>query len=399
MNTAFFQKGLTGFRALAALWVTVFHLNSTVGERQIYVHAGNAALNITPLITIGWVGVDLFFVLSAFLLTTHLLERYAPGREREVFASYFKARALRIFPAYWTQIFILFAIAFIAAGTIPAWWTDLPVHMFMLHDLLRPQSFAINGVYWTLPIEFGFYICLPLAIKLIAGRARTDTRVALQRAAWLALACVAFSWAYRLVMFHVYSASGVGALVWVTGQLPGTIDVFAMGMLAAVAYRAASERILLQPPGRRDLISTLSLAAGFAGLVGMMYFLDYVYLDYWSGHWLLIVWHGVTAFFVALIIVSIAISGRLTRWLFENPVTVFLGTISYSIYLWHLPLIDWMAPLIKPPRVGLVVFALAALPIIIAVSALSYYAVERPFLRRKAKLVGEDVSQPGAPGR
>ena len=389
----FFQKGLTGFRALAALWVAMYHLNSLVSERHIFLRAGDIAIEVTPLITIGWVGVDLFFVLSGFLLTTHLLDRYSREHEREVFVSYFGARVLRVVPAYWAQLFILFVVAFISTGRSPPWWGDIPAHMFMLQNFPRSNAFTINGAYWTLPVEFGFYICLPLLIKFIAGRGSDDGRAMLYRAGALALGCLAFSSAYRLVVFHVYSDSGGGALFWVTSQLPGTIDQFAMGMFAAVVFRAAGGGMRPWWQRRREIISTALVGIGFAGLLGMMYFLHHIYFEYWGGHWALFTWHGITSLFISLIVVAIAISGRATRLVFENPVAVFLGTISYSIYLWHLPVAIWVANWIKAPEVGLKVFALAALPAIIAVSTASYFLAERPFLRRKARLLDEGGSK------
>src|SRR6187455_762704 len=98
---AFHQEGLTGFRALAAAWVMIFHLNAFAVPKVIPVSLFGFEFSLHPLLTAGWVGVDLFFVLSGFLLATHLLEALARGRPG-VLRKYFFARARRVFPAYWT---------------------------------------------------------------------------------------------------------------------------------------------------------------------------------------------------------------------------------------------------------------------------------------------------------
>ena len=76
----FHQDGLTGFRALAAAWVMAFHLNAFAVPKVIPVSVFGFEFSLHPLLTVGWVGVDLFFVLSGFLLATHLME--AMARER-----------------------------------------------------------------------------------------------------------------------------------------------------------------------------------------------------------------------------------------------------------------------------------------------------------------------------
>src|SRR5689334_6257593 len=101
----FHQDGLTGFRALAATLVMLFHLNDFAGPKAMGVTLFGHTLYLHPLMTIGWVGVDLFFVLSGFLLATHLMEALARGRPQAL-RRYFVARARRVFPAYWAQLAI-----------------------------------------------------------------------------------------------------------------------------------------------------------------------------------------------------------------------------------------------------------------------------------------------------
>ncbi len=378
---AFYQDGLTGFRALAAAWVMLFHFNSFAAPKVIAVDFFGRDLHLHPLLTVGWVGVDLFFVLSGFLLATHLLDAMARGRPG-VLQRYFAARVRRVFPAYWVQIALLFIAAVWAAKAIPEWARYIPLHIPMLHFVSERASFSINNVYWTLPIEFSFYLCLPLiAYYLLRAERRGG------RSSWLMLfglyaAILVLVWCYRYAMFRHFEASAVNVIVWATSQLPGTLDVFMAGVVAATALRWLRMRGAPWPRSRERLVSTALAAVGLAGIVAMMYFLDSLYAVYWKGHWALFVWHSITAGFIAMVVAGIAISGPLTHALFETRVMVFLGTISYSIYLWHYPIGLWAMRTFDAPEIGVAAFCALTIPLVLIASAASYYLVERPFLRK-----------------
>ncbi|MBL0142282.1 MAG: acyltransferase [Betaproteobacteria bacterium] len=373
--------GLTGLRAYAALWVMLFHFISIVGPTRLSVAVPGMSLDVTPLVTIGWVGVDLFFVLSGFLLTTHLLERWGVTGREALMGSYFRARVLRVFPAYWVQLAILFAVAVIARGGAPAWSGYLPLHVPMLQNLSEKASFAINPVYWTLPIEFAFYLCLPaIARYLAAGEAR-EARTAWVRLAVLVMGLIATTWAYRYVVFRAYEGSAVNTIAWATSQIPGTLDQFMIGSGTAAGYRLARSVRAPGIAGTRAWHSTALFAIGLCGVVAMMYFIDRIHGAYWSGHWALFVWHTITAAFIACIVLSIVISSPSTRLVFENRIALFLGTISYSIYLWHFPIAIWAAGFLEMSGMELWRFSLLVAPPVIVASACSYYGVERPFLK------------------
>lgn len=372
----FYRDGLTGFRALAAGWVMLFHVNDFAGPRAIGFEMLGARIDIHPLLTCGWVGVDLFFVLSGFLLATHLLERLAHPRPG-LYRRYFAARVRRVFPAYWAQLAVLVLVAVVAGGSLPAWIGYLPVHLPMLHFVSEQASWAINHVYWTLPIEFAFYLCLPLVARVLADAERRGGARKWAVLIGLYAGAVLLVWAYRYLAWRAYAASPVNTLVWATSQLPGSFDQFMAGVAAAAALRW---RLAAGAP--RGLSSML-VAAGLAGVVAMLYVMDQLYLEYWRGHPLLYFWHTATSFSVALAVLGIALGGRLAAALFENRAALWLGAISYSIYLWHYPVLRWLRPGMDAAGAGLAGWLLVAVPLILAASALSYYAVERPFLRRK----------------
>jgi len=372
---------LTGIRALAAFWVMAFHLNAIVGPKLLYVDLGFTSLLVTPLLTVGWAGVDLFFVLSGFLLTTHLLEVVQRKPWREVLPDYLRARCRRVFPAYWAQMAILLVIAVLATRRMPDWLASIPAHAVMVHNLTEDSSGAINAVYWTLPIEFTFYLALPTLARVLANAERAPGRRCWVTLAAMLGAVIAITWSYRYLIFRLFGSSGEPTMVWAISQLPGTIDQFMMGVAAAAILRWWHPAFF---PRRQQLVSTLLVVAGLAGLVAMAYFIHYRAFVFWKGHWSLYTWHTATSAFFAMLIFGIALSSPLSRFLFENRITLFLGTISYSIYLWHFPIARWMSQAVNMSRMDVGTFALFVVPPMLAVSAASYYLVERRFMSRRA---------------
>ncbi len=383
LTERFFRPGLTGIRALAAGWVMLFHLSAIYGPAWMGFGVGDLLVDVTPLVTIGWVGVNLFFVLSGFLLTTHLLEDYDPSDQAGLFRRYAKARFLRVFPAYWAQIAVLLAVSWTVHRTFPDWVRFLPLHFFMIHNGTLESNFAINAVYWTLPIEMNFYIALPFLVKILAGKGSDPGRL-VRRMLVLAAVVLLASFAYRVIAFQMYQPHSVLAIVWAITQLPGSLDQFALGMLAAVLYRWTRMTEGWRERATPEQLSTLLFLVGMGGAIAMMHWVHHT-LDYWSGSRLPYVWYPLTSFFLAMVVLAIALSSRITRFLFENRAMVYLGTISYSIYLWHYPVSGLVAAHIDRASAGRVGFALAAFAATVAVASVSYYLVERPFMRWGAR--------------
>ena len=352
-----------------------FHLNGLMVPRRLTV----ASIDVTPLVTVGWVGVAVFFVLSGFLITVHLIERRASGGVLETYPAYLRDRLLRVVPAYWAQIAILFAVGWIAAGSIPAWASTIPAHLAFLQNFRMGTHSAINGVFWSLPVEFMFYLVAPFVVALAWRPRATMTTVAV-RAALVVAVGIAIAVAWRGFCLRHWGTD-VPTLFWASAtHLPGHTDQFALGMAAALLFTAAGSR----SPGAR--VSDALLAAGLAGLVGSMYLLDVRVEDYWKDSVLFHGWLTLAASAIALMVVGVAGRGPLARSIFETRIVLWLGTVSYSVYLWH-----WV---IGPPIAaslgasGRLVFGPVALAAILAAAAASYYFVERPFLRMKRGAAG-----------
>ena len=378
----FQRPGLTGLRALAAFWVLAFHINGYMAEERVVVGFDGLRFDVTPLLTIGWVGVDVFFVLSGFLLAVHVIERLGREALATVYPSYLRDRILRVVPAYWAQIAILFVLALAATGSVPPWAGTVPMHLFFLQNFWMGPHSAINGVYWTLPVEFAFYLILPfVAAWTVRGGAASAGAVG--RAALVAAFAVAIAIAWRALAVASQGPAGTATVFWASAMhLPGAADQFGIGVAAALLFLARGAPDATRDP-KWSRPSDGLVVAGLGGLIVAIYALDAYVGHFWTHSFLFYTWHSFAALAVAALVVGVAARGALARTIFENRLVVWLGTISYSAYLWHPVVAEKLAGAANAANLGRWGFAALAVPAVVAVSAASYYLVERPFLRRK----------------
>jgi peptidoglycan/LPS O-acetylase OafA/YrhL len=352
---------LTGIRGWAALWVYLYHL-WVYAPVQIVVPVAGFDLNLTPFLCIGGAGVSIFFVLSGFLLGLPFAQWQAGLRERPALGRYFFRRVARVFPAYYVQLLILGLLALWLPGQAAiADGAALFRHLFMLFTPPPLGTQPINGVWWTLPIEFSFYLALPFLAALL----RPGLWVGLLSGNLLLMGV----WRHAAVAWT--ADVSIPERVVASYQLPGSMDMFGLGMLAAVLHvnRARLPAWLL-PQGGAARMAVLGLVL----VVAAIYWLNYQGEDYWADN---------PIFYLA------GMAGdRLVGRLFGNRPMVFLGLVSYSLYLWHLPLLGWVtaAEAVQGwPMHRLVAYFLASLPPVLLVAALSYALVERPFMRLRRK--------------
>lgn len=370
-----FSAGLTGLRGLAAMMVLLHHLFALAGPRVLSINLGGWQITYHWLITCSWMGANVFFVLSGFLLAIPFV-RNIDGTGAEVrVAPYLLRRIQRVVPAYWFQITVLTVVLYLTAK--PPDFLVILLHFVFLQNFSQVHASALNGVYWTLPTEFGYYLLLPLFAVLATF---FSSHKQYRRAAWLLLSVslVAFAVAYRVAAYAAVADATIDKKVFALLQLPGLIDHFAIGMLLAWVYMRHAAAI---SSGLADGV----MMTGLLGIVSMMALLDHVYVDYWNGHVLMYVGYTVTACFIGLLVLGVAMGGRLSRALFANPIMLVLGIVSYSLYLWHLPIQFWTQKLLDQYAVtGDRLWWLVAIsiPLSLLAAILSYYWIERPFMPR-----------------
>jgi peptidoglycan/LPS O-acetylase OafA/YrhL len=368
---------LTGLRGLAALWVLLYHLWAMAGGPPLQV-PGLEFLRISALLSTGWAGVDLFFCLSAFLLVLPYARwRYAAAARPDT-GRYLLRRVLRIYPAYLFQLGVLLFLAWVFGIGRTLNPHELWNHLFLWFYMGWQPVAPLVGVWFTLPIEFSFYLILPFLAPLIDRR----------RWPWLLMGAVAVTAGFRMAMFAVYENEPVSTLVIVIERLPGRLDQFVIGMLAGAAFVAARLR------GWKPSRPGLWLLAGVLGLIAVDAALLGVVDAYWRGHPLLFVWHTLFSICLVPILLACAWDAKAARTLLANRSMRFLGDISFGVYLWHMPIVLAILPRLPEhfdPAAKFGVLLVSVFPLTVLVAAISRRYVELPFLRRKPalRLAGE----------
>lgn len=349
----------------------LYHAWVLATPRRMVIDVFGIALDFTPLFSAGWAGVQMFFVLSGFLLAQPFVRWQSGLGGRPDTVAYLGRRVRRVFPAYYAQILLLAGIAWAGSGHWPIdTWSSALRHLTMLFVPLPVGGEPLNGIWWSLPVEFMFYLLLPL---LACG-----LRPA--RAAWLLVACLAIMASWRFGTATLLADEPIARRFIVGSQMPGMLDSFGIGMVGAIAHVHSAR----WPRAQRLLASPWTPLAGLIAIIACLYWIHYGFRAYWANSVIFYTW--TPAFGGAMLAVTLAAAAgnRLTERLFGNRVVVFVGLVSYSIYLWHMPILDAVrAQLAAGHHAGHALLPLlgAALLFVMPAAWLSWRLVERPFHR------------------
>lgn len=369
-NHGEYVSSLTGLRGFAALWVLLYHAWIFSEPRAMVIDLGIARPDFTPLFSGGFTGVHFFFVLSAFLLSLPFAHWACGEREFPAVGPYLVRRFKRVFPAFWAQLLVLLAVAFTTGFYVFPSGQDLLAHLLMAFHLPPTWTSPINGVWWTLPTEFLFYLLLIPLGYLLKTR---STRV-------LLLVILAGTWVYRWWVYQHFHTQGIGKMVVLLGNTLGSLDLFIIGTFCAYLYVSKRE------VNRIRLPASVFLVLGITGVLLSLYSGHWLYPAYWEGHWQLFVNNTLIGISVASILISILLGSKWALGLFGNPFMLHCGVISYSLYLWHLPVLTLLKKwsfMIEYPGYRLPLMLAFSIPLIWLLSYSSYRWVERPFLQRR----------------
>ncbi len=323
------------------------------------------SFDLGMLLDFGHLGVPLFFILSGYLLTAQLIAREL---KPQVAYRFWLRRAMRIYPAFWLQLVALVAIALLF-GPAPEWgdFVDALGLIFLWVDLPEPMSAQLNGVWWTLPIELSFYVVLPFLVLLSA------------RIGWkTTLACsLVISIAWRCLVMDHFESENYFVHLATLDSLPGSLFTFGIGFSIA--------HILARRPVLPSQLRPALLAVSALLFYGLLCWHRANTQAYWAGHWMLAFWTPMVAIIIGSVMLVLIEPPRGFGWLSSKPM-VWLGDVSFGIYLWHYPLLlivyrvstsDWNSPL----------HSLAALVIVIVgtllLAAFSYHCIEKPIMARR----------------
>jgi peptidoglycan/LPS O-acetylase OafA/YrhL len=356
---------LDGVRGIAILLVIIYHFSSSLSVLGF-------ANPVLAFFRFGWCGVDVFFVLSGFLITGVLLDSKSSP---DYFRNFYARRVLRIFPLYYGSLFVVFLLRLVLPGA----------GVWGLHDtLLSPgsllwpglylENFAIvlhgssvTGVtthYWSLAVEEHFYLIWPLLVWLATRR----------QIIILAFALAIFSMIARVLLYRHGSDPDV-----VFGLTPLRMDGLAIGALASLAIRG---RVGMDVLVRRAWIAFI-IAAGM--LVAMLALRHTTHQS------------DPAIWIFAFPLVAILTAAGLLVGMGPNPVRRFLslralgwfGKYSFGLYVWHpiigMILLHSQSALVTEAsgKPAILLAAAAALALDLAVAWLSYNLWEKRFLDLK----------------
>jgi peptidoglycan/LPS O-acetylase OafA/YrhL len=370
-----FRQDIQGLRAIAVLIVVLNHLLGWPSG--------------------GFVGVDVFYVLSGYLITGLLLKEY-----RETgwisFRGFYARRIRRILPAAVLVLVATVAVAYLLwyAPRADQTLLDALAALFFVENwhLIRVGTDYLQArgpvspvqQYWSLSVEEQFYVVWPWLILLVAGlasRRRKDVSQRFMASAIGAVIVVSFVWC--VLVSHAYPNQGYFETVSRVWELAAGALLASVPALSASIGRRAGR--VLTWAGLGLLVAATTLITPELSFPGP--------------------WAALPVLATTMIILG-GSSGHQNRAL-SHPVASYIGDISYSLYLWHFPVIVFTLTVVErsPASIAFMVAAMAAL------STLTYHFVEdpirrsswlrswsRPLPRRNSQLVGAAVVAVGMIG-
>jgi peptidoglycan/LPS O-acetylase OafA/YrhL len=367
---------LDGLRGLAVTLVVFLHTVVRCYSAHAFVATWPAW--VRRLADMSWCGVDLFFVLSGFLIGGILLDhRASPG----LLKAFYARRVARIFPAYFLLIGLALASLGIppngVRGTVP-----LAAYVFFLQNFWTSAGAASSfwlGPCWSIAIEEQFYLIAPTAISRVSDRALLKL-LAIATVGPLALRCVA-----------LFSP---GLLDWMPFRISAwdftlcRTDGLALGIFGAWATRK---------PHLRDrlLCARGQLMAGLATLLGAIFLLSQSIAYPWGDALQESI--GLSVLAVAallLVLLCVLFPDTFVARVFRVPFLTDIGARSYFIYLFHMPVLEYVTRERRPYLTNW----LLAMGTLTFLTTLSWRFLEKPFLRLGHRVAYESAL-PGSAGQ
>lgn len=361
---------LDGIRGIAIFMVLVFHYVVC----QIQTDAQGPGAYIAQALAFTWSGVDLFFVLSGFLIGGILLDnRQSPT----YFKTFYIRRVCRIFPLYfmWLAPFLLIVhlipafsnpgehpVGWLFNQSIPGWSYATFTQNFVMADR---GTFGANwlGITWSLAVEEQFYIVLPFVIYFLPRRILPSVLVF----------CVAAAPILRTIFFY-HDPNG-----WLAcyAYMPCRADALLLGVLSALLVR---QEFFARNIALYRKIFYAALAISFSGTLYMLY-------RGWSNGSAAMSTYGYSVLaimYASLLLIAITEPHGLIPYITRNSYLRRLGMIAYGVYVFHQGVngLVHAALLRQPPQIGFnIPVTLIALAATITLAYISWTWFEKPFIR------------------
>jgi peptidoglycan/LPS O-acetylase OafA/YrhL len=335
---------LDGFRGLAIILVILYHY--------------------LPFFSVGWVGVDLFFLLSGFLITGKLIESL---NHKDYFRQFYKKRILRIIPLYYAVLILFF-------GVMPVALPSLITYSFteLNHYQWAYWLFAVNFIdafygwpknitlihFWSLSCEMQYYLLWPIVVKWLYTKPQVFI--------FTLLGLIAAALIFRISTFLLLDISGLFHYVLFFSRM----DTFALGAFLYMCYSNLETYFL----------NSYIKYTGWAVLMLIVFFMFYYNLR-WHFTESMVSTIGYTLnalLWFSVMFAALSKPGLLNKILSAGCFT-FLGKYSYGLYVFHLPVWIVMSKYFSSSYY----IALLAFAITVLVSWVSFHLLEVKFLRLK----------------
>jgi peptidoglycan/LPS O-acetylase OafA/YrhL len=362
--------GLDGLRAVAFLIVFFFH---------------------TRNLPFGWMGVQLFFVLSGFLITDILLRMKEGLPHREFFIKFYGRRFLRIFPLYYFYLFLLVIFIFLLptlklnalnAELGTGYFNQIWVAALYIYDFFHASAFFERSRFfthlWSLSVEEQFYLLWPLLIFLTPR----------DKFKQLCLSAIGLGFLFRLIITLIYRTQSLPFLLSDPQQ---AVNVLPFSHLDAFAFGAYISRFELPRPRLQLLILSITipligLLTDFMtkGIVTSSLGYDLPMTGYYKEVW----GYTLLNYLFAVLIYCVARTGLFTTLLESAPMR-YLGKISYGLYVYHYGVIAIVAALFRKYGLDYSMRSpqmfFAAMGITLLIATISFTLLEKPLINLKDK--------------
>jgi peptidoglycan/LPS O-acetylase OafA/YrhL len=359
------NNGLDTLRALAISLVFFYHYKVVVSGADTFGWLSN----------IGWVGVDLFFVLSGYLIANQIFSGIQQGQPLSLKLFYMR-RALRTLPVFWVVLALYFLLPNVMGGrTPPPLWTFLT---FTQNFGLQPGTAFSHA--WSLCVEEQFYLVLPLI--LVAGAYLRSTKVQ----GWILLfALLAVGVGARITLWQTYGRDSTGNMA---GYYPNVyyatlcrFDEFLPGVAVAMLKH------FHQPLWNRLMQhgKMLFVAGVIATLTILALALNFYYIDgYGYGFFMSAFGYSLIALSFSVLVMA-ALSDKSSLYRLRIPGAYQIALWSYSIYLSHKAVAFIINKQLKPLDWPPFVTVMAVTVMSVIVGWLLYRLVEEPFMSLRAR--------------
>ncbi len=359
--------GIDLLRGLAVSTVIVYHFFAILGlQGSPYFHY---------IHSFGIFGVSLFFIISGFLIYRSIsfsLERYGTKAGLKHYALH---RLFRILPAYYFNFAVVLLMATFIIGNdylySASFLKQIFAHLtFLSYFIYQDSGLGVNGAYWTLSIEMLWYFIAPL-ILLYIKNSRTLLIVMILSFAYLA--ALDFGLLDRLFHLNHNEPSYILQLYYFSFQLPGQISYFIAGIFIY-----------------KHLQNKKNLSGSYRYIFALLIFASFIYLS--SSYPLQ------SSFFINnLFILSVATTlfillynskPKKMQWL------EWIGKISYSLYLWHMPILFVMKKTSILSHLSILASVLLFTLSLLLISSLSYYLIEEGGFALRKKVEAKIKNSP-----